>query len=158
MRWTSKNARIRIRGLTHWAYCWYWFNDFRELIRIDLIEVRQCNWIYEWLRRPTSPWGTGSSKGAYFAQANQTCRESRHLQSKLLIIYNFETYIISIYLHKLEVLQRTRFWGPFGRPKSLNPSTRDNLTIDTLDFRHFGRKTVRNLKISVYKTRKQTVL
>ena len=48
------------------------------------------------------------------------------------------------FLHRLEVRRKTRFWGPYCRPTSLNPSTRANLTIDPVHYSTFRKKTNKN--------------
>ena len=52
-----------------------------------------------------------------------------HSFSKLEEIRKYFIYLISIYLHKLKILWKTRFWGSLCRPESLSPSTRANSVI-----------------------------
>ena len=51
------------------------------------------------------------------------------------------------FLHNLEVLSKTRFWGPFGRLKPLNPPSRDNSGIARLKTVHFEVKTTKSKEI-----------
>ena len=59
--------------------------------------------------------------------------------------------------HNLEVLSKTRFWGPFDRLKPLNPPTRDHSGIARLKTVQFGRKATRKFIICDFKNLKETL-
>ena len=56
---------------------------------------------------------------------------------RLLFVIKYLLLIITIYLDKLEVLRKTRFWGPQSRPSSLTLSSRNILNSYTPNNQHF---------------------